>query len=53
MVKLPSKEILLKLYPDLLTARRGEQRILEMIGPRIFPTGHRGVGEEVVPILKP
>lgn len=49
-MELPSKEILLKLYRDLITARRGEQRMFEMIGPRIFPTGHRGVGEEVVPI---
>ena len=49
-MELPSKEILLKLYRDLLTARRGEQRMFEMLGSKIFPTGHRGVGEEVVPI---
>jgi pyruvate dehydrogenase E1 component alpha subunit len=49
-MELPSKEILLKLYRDLITARRGEQRMFEMIGSSIFPTGHRGVGEEVVPI---
>lgn len=49
-MELPSKDILLKLYRQLITARRGEQRMFEMLGPRIFPTGHRGVGEEVVPI---
>jgi len=49
-MELPSRDILLKLYRELITARRGEQKMFEMIGPRIFPTGHRGVGEEVVPI---
>jgi pyruvate dehydrogenase E1 component alpha subunit len=46
----PSKEVLLKLYRELLTARRGEQRMFDIVGRRIFPTGHRGVGEEVIPI---
>jgi pyruvate dehydrogenase E1 component alpha subunit len=45
-----SNETLLKLYRDLITARRGEQRMFEIVGRAIFPTGHRGPGEEVVPI---
>jgi TPP-dependent pyruvate/acetoin dehydrogenase alpha subunit len=49
-MELASREILSKLYRDLITARRGEQRLFEIIGSRIFPTGHRGVGEEVIPI---
>ena len=49
-MEMPSNEILLKLYRELLTARRGEQRMYEISGPRIFPTGHRGPGEEVIPI---
>jgi len=49
-MEMPSNEILLKLYRQLLTARRGEQRMFEIVGPAIFPTGHRGVGEEVIPI---
>jgi TPP-dependent pyruvate/acetoin dehydrogenase alpha subunit len=49
-MEMPSKEILLKLYRELITARRGEQRMFEISGPRVFPTGHRGPGEEVVPI---
>ena len=49
-MEMPSNEILLKLYRELLTARRGEQRMFEIVGRAIFPTGHRGVGEEVVPI---
>lgn len=49
-MEVPSKEILLKLYRELVTARRGEQKLFEILGARIFPTGHRGVGEEVVPI---
>jgi len=49
-MELPSKEILLKLYRELITARRGEQRMFEISGPRVFPTGHRGVGEEAIPI---
>ena len=49
-MELPSGDVLLKLYRELITARRGEQKMFEMIGPKIFPTGHRGVGEEVVPI---
>jgi pyruvate dehydrogenase E1 component alpha subunit len=46
----PPKEVLLKLYRDLLTARRGEQKMFEMVGRAIFPTGHRGPGEEAIPI---
>jgi pyruvate dehydrogenase E1 component alpha subunit len=49
-MEIPSNETLLKLYHQLLTARRGEQRVFEIVGPAIVPTGHRGVGEEVVPI---
>ncbi len=49
-MEMPSNEILLKLYRELLTARRGEQRMFEITGPSIFPTGHRGPGEEVIPI---
>lgn len=49
-MEMPSNEILLKLYRELLTARRGEQRMFEIVGRAIFPTGHRGVGEEVIPI---
>jgi len=49
-MEMPSKEILLKLYRELITARRGEQRMFEISGPRVFPTGHRGPGEEVIPI---
>lgn len=49
-MEMPSKEILLKLYRELLTARRGEQRMFEIVGAAIFPTGHRGVGEEAIPI---
>jgi pyruvate dehydrogenase E1 component alpha subunit len=50
MMELPSNEILLKLYRELLTARRGEQRMYDIVGSAIFPTGHRGVGEEAIPI---
>jgi TPP-dependent pyruvate/acetoin dehydrogenase alpha subunit len=49
-MEMPPKETLLKLYRQLVTARRGVQRMFEMVGPAIFPTGHRGVGEEVIPI---
>jgi TPP-dependent pyruvate/acetoin dehydrogenase alpha subunit len=49
-MEMPSNEILLKLYRELLTARRGEQRMFEITGSRIFPAGHRGPGEEVIPI---
>lgn len=51
MVEMPSKEILLKLYRDLLTARRVEAELFtiqsKMIGRA---SGHRGPGEEVIPI---
>jgi pyruvate dehydrogenase E1 component alpha subunit len=47
---MPSKETLLKLYRELLSARRGEQRMFEKVGAAVFPTGHRGVGEECIPI---
>lgn len=50
-MEMPSKEILLKLYRDLLTARRVEAELFtiqsKMIGRA---SGHRGPGEEVIPI---
>ena len=49
-MEMPSKEVLLKLYRELLTARLGEQRMFEIVGSAIVPTGHRGPGEEVIPI---
>jgi len=45
-MELPSKEIMLKLYRQLLTARRGEEELYQRGG--VF--GHRGVGEEAIPI---
>lgn len=47
---LPDKETLLKLYRDLLTARRVEARIFEIVTSRGGSGGHRGPGEEVIPI---
>ncbi len=49
-MEVPSKEILLKLYRDLLTARRVEARIFEIIKSVGGSGGHRGPGEEVIPI---
>lgn len=50
-LELPSKEVLLKLYRDLLTARRGEAEIFA-IQSKVTgrASGHRGPGEEVIPI---
>jgi pyruvate dehydrogenase E1 component alpha subunit len=50
-MEMPSKEILLKLYRDLLTARRVEAEIFS-IQREISGGGsaHRGPGEEVIPI---
>ncbi len=51
-MEIPSKEILLKLYRDLLTARRVESEI--WTSAREFGTAsgssHRGPGEECIPI---
>ena len=51
-MEIPSKEILLKLYRDLLTARRVESEI--WTSARELGTGsgssHRGPGEECIPI---
>ena len=49
-MEMPSKETLLMLYKQLLMTRRGEQKMFEKVGVRVFPTGHRGVGEEAVTI---
>ena len=49
-MEMPSNETLLKLYRQMVTARLGEQRMFDIVGRAIFPTGHRGVGEEVIPI---
>ncbi len=48
--EIPPKEVLLKLHRDLLTARRAEQRIFEITVSRGGSGGHRGPGEEVIPI---
>ena len=45
-MELPSKETLLKLYRDLLTARRAEAELHSRGGIQ----GHRGVGEEAITI---
>lgn len=45
----PSKEVLLKLYRDLVTARRMEAKVLEIVSTVGF-LSHRGPGEEVIPI---
>jgi len=47
---LPPKEVLLKLYRDLVTARRVEEKIFEIVTSRGGAGGHRGPGEEVIPI---
>jgi len=51
-VELPSTEILLKLYRDLLTARRVEAELYSRQGNLAGSGGgaHRGPGEEVIPI---
>ena len=51
-MELPSKEILLKLYRDLLTARRVEAELYSRQGNLAGSGGgaHRGPGEEVIPI---
>ena len=49
-MEIPSKDVLLKLYRDLLTARRVEARTFEIIKSRGGSGGHRGPGEEVIPI---
>jgi TPP-dependent pyruvate/acetoin dehydrogenase alpha subunit len=49
-MEMPSNEILLKLYRDLLTARRVEARIFEIVKSMGGSGGHRGPGEEVIPI---
>jgi len=46
----PSKEILIKLYRDLLTARRVESELFSRVGSQALAGGHRGPGEEVIPI---
>jgi len=49
-MEMPSKEILFKLYRDLLTARRVEARIYQIVKSMGGSGGHRGPGEEVIPI---
>ncbi len=51
-MELPSKEILVKLYRDLLTARRVEAELWTKQGNLAGSGGgaHRGPGEEVIPI---
>ncbi len=51
-MELPSKEVLLKLYRDLLTARRVEAELWSRQGNLAGAGGgaHRGPGEEVIPI---
>jgi len=51
-MELPSKAILLKLYRDLLTARRVEAELYAKQGNLAGSGGgaHRGPGEEVIPI---
>jgi TPP-dependent pyruvate/acetoin dehydrogenase alpha subunit len=51
-VELPSTEILLKLYQDLLTARRVEAELYSRQGNLAGSGGgaHRGPGEEAIPI---
>jgi TPP-dependent pyruvate/acetoin dehydrogenase alpha subunit len=51
-MEMPSKEILLKLYRDLLTARRVEAELYSRQGSLAGSGGgaHRGPGEEVIPI---
>jgi len=51
-MELPNKETLLKLYKDLLTARRVEAEIWSRQGNLAGSGGgaHRGPGEEVIPI---
>ena len=51
-MELPTKEILVKLYRDLLTARRVEAEIWTRQGNLAGSGGgaHRGPGEEVIPI---
>ena len=51
-MELPSKEILLKLYRDLLTARRVEAELYSRQGELAGSGGgaHRGPGEEAIPI---
>jgi pyruvate dehydrogenase E1 component alpha subunit len=51
-MELPSKAILLKLYRDLLAARRVEAELYAKQGYLAGSGGgaHRGVGEEVIPI---
>jgi len=47
---MPSNETLTKLYRELITCRRGEERMFQIMGRAVFPTGHRGPGEEAIPI---
>jgi len=49
-MEMPSRQILIKLYRDLLTARRVETRIYEIVTSMGGSGGHRGPGEEVIPI---
>jgi len=51
-MELPSKEILVKLYRDLVTARRVESELWSRQGNLAGSGGgaHRGPGEEVIPI---
>ena len=51
-MELPTKEILVKLYRDLLTARRVEAELWSRQGNLAGSGGgaHRGPGEEVIPI---
>ncbi|MEE8353434.1 MAG: thiamine pyrophosphate-dependent dehydrogenase E1 component subunit alpha [Dehalococcoidales bacterium] len=49
-MEIPSKETLLKLFRDLLTARRVETRLYEIAVAGGGSGGHRGPGEEVIPI---
>ncbi len=51
-MELPSKKVMIKLYRDLLTARRVEAEIWSRQGILAGRGGgaHRGIGEEVIPI---
>jgi len=49
-MELPSKEILVKLYRDLLTSRRLEAELWSRKATLALAGGHRGPGEEVIPI---
>jgi len=49
-MELPTKEVLLKLFRDILTARRVEAEIFALQQASGGGSAHRGPGEEVIPI---